>query len=102
MPGAEFAGELADALGAVLRHKDRHFAQPMRPWGSRRGPALAHQRIPEGASADETRHQSSRLAKGIDTARRSRQCAVYASAQAAQELLLRMDAQNSLLKFIRR
>jgi hypothetical protein len=54
MPGAEFVCELPDALGAVLRHEDRDLAQLPRSQGSRRGPALAHQR----ASAAEERHQA--------------------------------------------
>jgi hypothetical protein len=34
LPGAEFLGELPDALGAVLRDEDRDLAQPLRSWRS--------------------------------------------------------------------
>jgi hypothetical protein len=34
MSGAEFLGELPDALGTVLRDENRDLAQPLRSWGS--------------------------------------------------------------------
>jgi hypothetical protein len=34
VPGAEFLGELPDALNAIFRDEDRDFAQPLRSRGS--------------------------------------------------------------------
>jgi hypothetical protein len=65
--GAEHTREIPKPLGAALRHKKGDPAQPA-GLGGRRS-FLDHR-----ASADETRHQSSRLANRTETARRCRQC----------------------------
>ena len=83
--GAEFVSELSDALGAILRDEDRDLAQPLRSWGSGRGPALVHQR----AAADDAQHQSSRRSNWTETATRLCQRGAYAAATAGDETRFR-------------
>jgi hypothetical protein len=54
---------LPDALGEVFRQKQIYLAQPARPQGRRRRPALAHQRLPLSIARTAKAAQSSSGAK---------------------------------------